>query len=428
MVSGKYILPMDGDFKILENAAVAVSGNIIAAIGEEHEIMNGWNAKEKIDAGKSIIMPGMVNTHTHAAMAYFRGLADDLPLKEWLEKHMWPAEARHLNPKFITASSELAILEMIKGGVTCFNDMYFFSGQTAAVCEQAGMRVRLGEAIVDFPAASYKNTEEAFGLADSIRRQYQDSELVKISVQPHSVYACSEETLVKCRELSREYALPVHIHVSETEQEVIDCRKMHHLSPIAYLDKIGLLSERTVAVHAVWINEDDRSILKERGVKISHNPSSNMKLASGTAPVPEYLDEGIIVGLGTDGVASNNTLNLFAEMRTAALLHKVNKRDAAVMKARELAAMATVEGAKALGLGGLIGSLETGKRADIITINLDKPHLSPLYDPFSHIVYCASAGDVEDAVINGKIVMRNKEVKTLDEDKILHEAGKFKIN
>lgn len=422
IIKGKYVLPMDDEMSIIKDGMVAVDKNTIIAVGEEKELKSKYKTREIIGAGNGIIMPGLVNAHTHAAMAYFRGLADDLLLDEWLNNHIWPAEAEFVKPDFVRKSSELACLEMIKAGITCFNDMYFFQEITAEISEKAGMRMIAGEGILDFPTPSCKAPDEAVAKTIELIEKFRNNELINIAFAPHSVYTCGENVLLKIKELAKEYDLPVHIHLSETKKEVEDCENKRGRTPAEYLDEIGFLSDRVIAVHSVWLSEKDLEIYKNRGVKAVHCPISNMKLASGVAPIPEMPGKGITAGLGTDGAASNNTLDLFSDMRACALIHKVNKLNPTVLSAREVVRMATINGAKVLNLDKKIGSLEAGKRADIIAINLDKPHLAPVYDPYSHLVYCASARDVEDVIINGKIVMKNREVKTIDEERVLREA------
>ncbi|MCK4553501.1 amidohydrolase, partial [Candidatus Parcubacteria bacterium] len=318
IIKAKYVLPMDNDLNIIENGMVVVSGNKILQVGKVEDLKNQYSAREVIDCGNSIIMPGLINTHTHAAMAYFRGLADDLPLTEWLEKHIWPAEAKFVKPDFVRKASELACLEMIKSGITFFNDMYYFSGVTAEACKQVGIRAMLSDAIIDFPAPSYKNADEAISLFKEFYNKYKDDELINISIQPHAIYTCCKKTLIKIKELAQEFNIPIHIHISETKKEVDDCKKQHGKSPVEYLDKIGFLSDKVIAAHSVWLSNNDLEIYKNRGVKVSHCPMSNMKLASGIAPIPEMLKMGITIGIGTDSAASNNTLDIFSEMRTCA--------------------------------------------------------------------------------------------------------------
>lgn len=424
IVKGKYILPMDEKLPIIKDGFVAVSKNKIAATGAVCEIAN-YHADEVIDVGNSIVMPGLINTHTHAAMAYFRGLADDLPLDVWLEKHIWPAEAKNINHEFIKKSSELAILEMLKSGITCFNDMYFYEEVTAEAAKKAGIRAVIGEGILNFPTPSCKTPDETMDKTIELAEKYKDDELISAAMAPHSIYACDKKVLIKTKEIAEKYNLPIHIHVSETKKEAEDCKNQHGKSPVEYLDELGILSEKLIAAHSVWLSGSDLKIYKNRGVKAAHCPISNMKLASGAAHVGRMLEFGIPVGLGTDGAASNNTLDLFSDMRACALLHKVNELDPEAASAKEVVKMATIKGAEVLGMEKEIGSLETGKKADIITINLDKPHLTPIYDPYSHLVYCVNGDDVENSIVNGKIIMRNRKVKTLDEKKILSQAHEF---
>ncbi len=370
-------------------------------------------------------MPGLISTHTHAAMAYFRGLADDLPLKEWLEKHIWPAEAKYVNQDFIKQASRLACLEMIKSGVTCFNDMYFFEEETASIASQRGMRACVGEAILDFPTASCKNPEDALKKTEEMILRYKDSELISVAVAPHSIYVCSKENLIKAKKLANKYSVNLHMHISETKKENEDCLRDNKKSPVKYLDEFGILDNKTIAAHSIWLDNADIEIYKNRQIKISHCPISNMKLASGVMNFEKMNESNLTISLGTDGAASNNTLDLFSEMRVCALLHKVNNLNSEIASSGEVVKMATINGAKTLDMDNKIGSLEIGKKADIITINLDKPHLSPIYNPYSHLVYAVNSADVENAIINGKIIMHDRNVLGVDEDKILREACKF---
>lgn len=427
IVKGKYVLPMDTSMSIINDGLIAVSGNTILEVGTQDELDSKYEAKEMIDAGNSIIMPGLINTHTHAAMTYFRGLADDLPLQEWWEKHMFPAEKNNINKEFIKKATELAVLEMIKSGTTMFNNMYFFENETAKVAEASGIRAMLGEGILNFPTPSCNNGEEAIKETLNLEEKYRDSELISVGLAPHSIYTCSKELLIKVSDISKELNIPIHIHISETKKEIEDCRKENSKTPVEYLDEIGLLNERTISAHSVWLTESDIKIFKKRKVSVSHNPISNMKLASGIMSAAKMIDKKITVGIGTDGVASNNTLDMFSDIRTCALLHKVNDLEPTRTNAREVIKMATLDGARVLGKEKEIGSLEKGKKADIITINLDKAHLSPMYDPFSHLVYCVNGGDVVNTIINGEVVMRDGVVKTVDEGRVLEEANDYRI-
>lgn len=427
LVKGRYILPMDEKLSIIENGAVLITGNKIVDLGKASTLETKHSTKEILDSGNSIIMPGLINTHTHAAMSYLRGLADDLPLNEWLEKHIWPVEAKVFSPKYVGKASRLAILEMVKAGTTMFSNMSFFEEVTGRVAQQAGIRALVAGGILNFPTPSAKTPVEALDNSEKQIKEFQNFELVKVAVAPHSIYTCDKEILLKANELANKYDARIHIHISETKKEVDDSNNEHGMSPVKYLDKLALLSDRVMAAHSVWLDDDDLGIFKNRDVKVSHNPISNLKLASGVAAIPKMLEKGIVVGLGTDGAASNNTLDLFTEMRTAALMHKGYNLDPTVVNSQTVVKMVTINGARVLGIEDKIGSLEVGKRADIITINLDKPHLTPIYDPYSHLVYCANGSDVANVIINGIIIMKDRIVKTIDEEKVLRQAKDFKV-
>lgn len=426
IIKGKYLLPMDDALRVINDGTVVISGSNIIAVGKQVDLAGKYKAKEVINAGNGIIMPGLINTHTHVAMTYFRGLADDLPLKEWLEEHIWPAEAKYMDENFVARSSTLACLEMLKSGTTALNNMSFFEEVIADVVIKSGIRAVLSEGMLKFPTPSCQTANETINKTIDLLKKFKDNCLIDVFFGPHSVYACEKKFLLKVKNLSDKRNIPIHIHVSETKKEVEDCQQEHGLTPVAYLDKLGLLGKNTIAAHSIWLGEDDIMIYKDRGVKVSHCPISNMKLASGVAPIAKMIKHGIIVGLGTDSAASNNTLDMFSEMRACALLHKVQNLDPTILPAREVVRMATVNGARVIGLDKNIGSLETGKKADIITINLDKPHLQPLYDPYSHLAHCVEAQDVSNVIINGRVVMKNRKVRTIDEEKVLSEAGLFK--
>ena len=421
IIKGKYVLTMDNQMSNFNDGVVVIDNDKIIEISGK-EILDKYKSEKIIDAGNSIIMPGLINTHTHAAKVYFRGIADDLPLSIWLEKHIWPAEAKYINKDFIKNASTLACLEMIKSGVTCFNDMYFFEQETASVAERMGMRVLIGEVILDFPTPSCKNPEEALKKTEDMILKYKNSELISVAVAPHSIYACSKENLIKAKELADKYSVNLHIHISETKKENKDCLRDNKKSPVKYLDELEFLDNKTIAAHSVWLDGADIEIYKNRQVKISHCPISNMKLASGVMNFKKMNELGLTISLGTDGAASNNTLDLFSDMRVCALLHKVSNLNPEIASAFEIVKTATINGAIALGIDDKIGSLEIGKKADIITINLNKPHLTPIYNPYSHLIYAVNSADVENVIINGKVIMRDREVLKADEEKILREA------
>ncbi len=424
-ILGKYILPMDKKLSIINDGVVLVREGKVMVVDKQKSLK--YKAKEIIDAKNSIVMPGLINTHTHAAMSYFRGLADDLSLGEWLENNIWPAERKNVNENFVQKATELACMEMIKSGTTCFNDMYFFTRKTLEVSEMCGIRAVASEPIVNFPSPSCGDTQKAFEKNKELVKDFKNEELIKISITPHSIYACSKDYLKRSAEFAKENGLILHIHISETKKEVDDCIKEHGMSPVAYLDKIGFLGKNVVSAHSIWLSDDDLDIFAKHNVKISHVPVSNMKLASGIMPITKMAEKDLLISLGTDGVASNNTLDLFEEIKICALLHKVSELEPTKISAREVITMATINGAKTLAWEDKIGSLETGKQADIITISLDKPHLQPIYDPCSHLAYAVNGADVENVVINGRIVMRDREIKTIDEERVLFDAKNFKL-
>lgn len=421
LVKGQYILPLDQTAAIIENGAIAIHQGQISAIGPAADLEKKYPAREIIDAGYSLVLPGLINTHTHAAMTGLRGIADDLPLSEWLEKYIWPAEARLIRPEFVRAAARLACLEMIKAGITCFNDMYFFEDITGEEAVRAGVRAVLGEAILDFPTPSAKTPAESLRQTEELIAKFRNEELIGIAVAPHSVYTCSQDTLLAAKALADRHGKLLHIHLNETRKESADARERFGQEPAEYLEKIGFFGGSVIAAHCVWLTENERKILRERGVGVSHNPRSNQKLASGIAPIAELLAQGILVSLGTDGTASNNVLDIFAEIQAASLAQKAAKLDPAVIPALTALRMAANHGAAVLGLASRIGSLAPGKAADLITIDLDQPHLTPLYNPYSHLAYCVRAGDVSDVIINGRVIMRKRQVLTLDETAVLAE-------
>jgi 5-methylthioadenosine/S-adenosylhomocysteine deaminase len=421
ILCGRFVVTMDRDLTLIENGAVAVRDGIIVDIGPEEVIAKNYSG-QKLGNSHKLIMPGLINTHTHAAMVYFRGLADDLPLKEWLEKHIWPAEARWLSPDFVRDASELACLELIKAGVTAFNDMYFFSDETAEVAKTFGMRATIGLGILDFPTPGGKNPDDYLKKAEDFIVRWKDSNLIKPAVAPHAIYTCSQNTLLRAMDLARKYKIPVHIHLSETEWEVKEAIKNYNKRPVEYLHSIGFLDSSVVAAHCVWLDNNEIDLVAQKGVYVSHCPESNLKLASGIAPVSEMLKKGVKVTFGTDGAASNNDLDVLSEVSLAARLHKAASSDPTVLDAKTALKGATLWAAEAIGLGGIIGSIEKGKRADIIICDLDKPHLTPLYDIYSHIVYAMKSSDVETVMIDGRIVMNERTLKTVDEKEVLKKA------
>jgi 5-methylthioadenosine/S-adenosylhomocysteine deaminase len=373
-----------------------------------------------------LAMPGLINCHIHAPMALFRGLADDIPLKKWLEEYIFPAEAKWANEEFVYWGTLLAIAEMLRSGTTTFADGYFFEEQVAVAVRQSGMRSLLGAGVLDFPTPDSPSPAESLKKAVALIEAYADSPLIRPTLFPHSVYTCSPVLLRRCQEIAERHGLPMIIHVAETKSEVEEISKKYGKTPVNYMESLGLLSPSLIACHCVWLTEAEMDLLALRGVKVVHNPESNMKLASGVAPVPDLLARGVTVGLGTDGCASNNNLDLFQEMDSAAKLHKVHRLDPTVMPSEVVLEMATLGGAKVLGLEKEIGSLEVGKKADIIILDLNRPHLQPIYNIISHLVYSATGADVRDVIIDGKLIMQDRKLLTLDEEMIMNKMQEIR--
>jgi 5-methylthioadenosine/S-adenosylhomocysteine deaminase len=376
----------------------------------------------QIDASGRVVMPGLINTHTHAPMVLYRGLADDLALMEWLERYIFPAEAKTISPAFVRTGTRLAALEMIRSGTTTFADMYYFEEEVARATQEAGLRAVLGQTIIEFPTADAKTPADALARAETFIAAFADDELITPAVAPHSTYTLDRASLVASRDLAMKYSAPLLIHLAETEDEEAVTRQRFGQRPVGVLDALGLWGPRIVAAHGVWVTREEMTQLQQHGVGVSHNPESNMKLASGAAPVTEYLTAGVTVGLGTDGAASNNDLDMFEAMRQAALLHKLITRDPRAVSARTALRMATIEGARILGLDDRIGSLEVGKHADLIIVRMDHPRQTPLYDPISHLVYVTHGDDVETMIVNGRIVMEQGVVRSLPEAEVLAAA------
>jgi 5-methylthioadenosine/S-adenosylhomocysteine deaminase len=422
LVTGGIVVTMDGARRVLNPGAVAINGANIVAIGASEALGAQFAARETIDAAGQIVLPGLINTHTHAPMVLYRGLADDLVLVDWLEHYIFPAEAKTVSPGFVRVGTRLAALEMIESGTTMYADMYYFEEEIARVTRSAGLRGVLGQTIIQFPVPDAPTPKDSLARAERFIQEFKDDDLVVPAVAPHAMYTLDTQSLRDARALASRYDAPVLIHLAETRDEVQTSRERYRLTPVAFLESIGFWGPGTVAAHAVWLTDDDIAILKKRGVSVSHNPESNMKLASGIAPVPRYLAAGITVGLGTDGAASNNDLDMFEAMRQAALLHKVSTGDPRAIPAPAALSMATIEGARALGLADKVGSLEVGKRADMILVSTDRPRQTPMYDPVSHLVYATHGDDVQSVIINGRVVMRDRQVLTLDERQVLKDA------
>lgn len=426
IISARYVVTMDGGSRVIENGAVAVKGERIAAVGSKAAIDKQFQAKSRVDAPDGLIAPGLINTHTHAAMSLFRGIADDLRLQDWLTKYIFPAEAKNVSPEFVRWGTRLGCIEMMLSGTTTYTDMYYFEEVVAEATKECGMRAVLGETIIGFPVADAKTPADGLKRAEQFIERFNHDPLIVPAVAPHAVYTNSDETLKAARALANKYGKPLVIHLSETKKENDDLQAKRNLTPTRLLEQLGVLDGRTVAAHAVWIGPADTAILKRRNVGLAHCPSSNMKLASGSAPVTNFLRENIAIGLGTDGVAgSNNDVNMFEEMDLAAKLAKLSSGDPQALPAQQALEMATIRGARALGMEKEIGSLETGKRADLMVVSLAEPHAVPLYNVYSQIVYALKGSDVRHVMINGKLTVRNRKVLTLDTAQVLGKAADY---
>src|SRR6266404_650112 len=426
LVLGGTIVTMDSGRRIIEDGGIAVTGGRIIAIGPRPEIEKSYSSRQTLSAAGKLIIPGLINGHTHIPMVLFRGLADDLDLQDWLRKYIFPAEAKNVTEDFVRAGTRLGLAEMIRGGTTTYCDMYYFEDAIADETAKAGVRGVLGETVIDFAVADNKTNAEAMAYVEKFVKHWQGNELIIPAIAPHAPYTVSEEHLKAIRAFSDRTGAPIVTHISETKREIDNSIKAHGASPIDYLARIGFLSNKVIAAHVVWPSEEELGILQKVGVGVVHNPQSNMKLASGVAPVPQMLKRGLLVGLGTDGAASNNDLNMWEEMDTAAKLHKVFSGDPKVMSAEEAFELATIRGAQALHLESEIGSIEKGKRADLVIVERDSLNQIPLYNIYSDLVYATKANDVETVIINGRIVMRDRRLLTLNEEEIKASARRFR--
>jgi 5-methylthioadenosine/S-adenosylhomocysteine deaminase len=422
IVSGGTVVTMDARRRVIEDGAVAVANGRIVAVGTRGEVAGRFAAREVIDARGAAVIPGLINGHTHIPMSLFRGIADDLDLNEWLTKYIFPAEAKNVTEEFVRAGTQLGLAEMIRGGTTTYCDMYYFEDAIAEETERAGVRGLLGETVIDFPVPDNKTWPAAMAYAERFVARWKGNKLITAAVAPHAPYTVSEAHLKEVRAFSDRTGAPVVTHVAETRKEVEDITRDHGASPVEYLARIGFLSLRTVAAHTVHLTENEIKLLRQYSVGSVHNPESNMKLASGVAPVPQMLKAGVALGLGTDGAASNNDLDMWEAMDYAAKLHKLATNDPKVVTAEEALAMATINGARALHMDADIGSLEEGKRADLVVVGLDSLHQTPRYNVYSHLVYATKAGDVRTVVIEGRVVMRERRLLTLNEALIKQKA------
>jgi 5-methylthioadenosine/S-adenosylhomocysteine deaminase len=424
IINNGIIITVDAARRVINPGAVAIDGNRIVAVDTPAAIAARYRAAQTIDATGKVVMPGLINTHTHAAMVMFRGLGNDLNLMDWLQKYIFPAEAKTVSPEFVRIGTQLAVLEMIQSGTTTYADMYYFEEEVAKVTKAAGMRGVLGQTVIEFPVPDAKTPADALKRTEAFAKQFDHDELITPSIAPHSVYTLDAKTLTAVSELAKRLMIPIQIHLAETSAEIGLSQERHKMRPVAILDRLNFWAPTTIGAHGVWINDDEIAVLKQRGVGISNNPESNMKLSSGTAPVMNYRKAGVSVGIGTDGAASNNDLDMFEAMRQAAFQQKLVTMDPTAISAPDALEMATLGGARALGRGQHLGSLEPGKLADLIIVGMSKPRQQPLFDPVSQIVYASRGDDVETTIVNGKVLMRDRKVLTLNEASVLAEARK----
>jgi len=417
-----WIVPVEPAGVVLEQHAILINKGKIVALMRCDEADGAYSANESVDLPDHVLFPGFVNAHTHAAMSLLRGLADDLPLMEWLNKHIWPVESAFVGADFVRDGSELAIAEMLRGGTTCFNDMYFFPDVTARACEQAGMRAVVGLIVIDFPSAWASDWRDYLRKGLELQATLADSSLVSAAFAPHAPYSVSDEPLAELAGLSAAHGLPVHMHVHETEDEIRASLDQYGVRPMQRLADLGLVNERLLAVHGCHLSESEQALLAAKGAHVVHCPQSNLKLASGFCPVTGLREKNVNVALGTDGAASNNDLDMMTELRSAAFLAKGLSGDPTTLPAHDALRMATLAGAEALGLGHEIGSLTPGKWADMAALDLNALNTRPVYDPVSQLVYAASASQVQYVWVAGKPVLKEGVLQTLDEGKVIGAA------
>jgi len=408
--------------------SIVIDNDVIIDIDKFENISKRYSANETFDANGKLIIPGFVNAHSHISMSFLKGIADDLPLMDWLQNHIWPIEKKFMCEEYIFDAALHGACEMIKNGITTFNDMYFFGGQAAQAAEKVGLRAVIGEGILDFPVANYNKADEIFEYIEMMNAKYENSELIDFAVAPHAIYTCEKENLIKAKKLAEKLDILLHIHLSETEFEIQECQRKTGKAPIEYLDSLGFFEGNVIIAHGIWTSEKEMEILADKNVSVAINSKSNLKLASGFAPIKEYLKHNVNICLGTDGVASNNNLSMFEEMGITSTLHKSLNNDPTFLPAKEMFEKATINGATALGKGTQIGSIEIGKKADLVLIETDDICTQPIYDPYSHLVYSITSEQIKDVVINGKVVMQDRKLTNVAGEEIIEKAEYYKKN
>ena len=423
IIRGEFVVTIDATRPMIEDGAVAVMNGEIVAVGPADSVLAAYRSPFEIEGEERVLMPGLINGHTHAAMTLFRGVADDLELSEWLSEFIFPLEAEFVDEEFVRLGTQLACWEMIRGGTTTFVDMYFYPDAVAEAVDECGLRAIISAPAIDFPSPGHEGWEDSFAAAvDFAQRWKNQHPRITPAIAPHAPYTVAPEHLVNAFEAAQTLQVPIHTHLSETLTEVDDILTCYGNRPVTQLDATGVLGPPLIAAHVVWPDEQEIALLAERGIGVVHNPVSNMKLASGLAPVPQMLGAGVKVGLGTDGAASNNDLDMWEEINLAALIHKGTALDPTIVPAATALRMATLGGAEAISLDDEIGALTVGRRADLIQLRLRGPHLTPMYDIVSHLVYSADSGDVVTVIVDGNMLMREGEVLTVDLDIVRSRA------
>jgi len=426
LIHGGWVIPVEPEGVVLERHSIAIKDGHIVAVMPRHEAETLYQTETEVDRSNHILLPGLINAHTHAAMSLMRGLADDLPLMTWLTEHIWPAEGQWVSPAFVRDGTRLAMAEMLRGGITCFNEMYFYPDEVARQAEHAGMRAVVGLIVIDFPTAWAQNADEYLHKGLSVHDDIRGSSLVTTALAPHGPYTVSDEPLQKVVMYAEELDIPIHMHVHETADEIRQGIEQHGKRPLARLSELGITSPRLLAVHMTQLNDEEIADYAAANGHVVHCPESNLKLASGFCPVQKLMDAGINVALGTDGAASNNDLDMFGEMRTAALLGKAVAGDASALPAEKALAMATINGARALGLESICGSLVAGKAADIVAVKMDDLETHPLYHAISQLVYATGRDKVNDVWVAGRHLLKDRQLTTLDETAILENARQWR--
>lgn len=427
LIFAGWVIPVEPDNTVYPHHAIAIKEGKIVDIISSNEAASRFLPRVTHRLPTHVLMPGLVNTHTHAAMTLLRGFADDLPLNEWLTEHIWPAEAACVSPEFIVDGTQLAIAEMLRAGITCFNDMYFFPDTMAEVIEQIGIRATIGLIVLDFPTAWAANADEYLQKAQTVYTQYQDNPLIQFALAPHAPYTVSDAPLSKAKTLADQWQVPIHMHVHETAHEVEEAVKNQGMRPLSRLHQLGLVNSQLLNVHATQLTDEEIALLAQQGAHVVHCPESNLKLASGFCPVDKLLKAGVNVALGTDGAASNNDLDMFGEMRTAALLSKGVSGDASSMPAHQALRMATLNGAKALGIDDVTGSLQKGKSADIVALDMQTLETMPMYDPISQMVYAASRDKVSDVWVAGEHLLKSRALTRIDIHDLMAKISAWRV-